>query len=44
MIERAELIGGKFTIESTLGEAAAIRVCWPILGEGKFYGGGNAQF
>jgi signal transduction histidine kinase len=29
MRERAELTGGKFTIESTLGEGTTVRVCWP---------------
>jgi signal transduction histidine kinase len=33
MRERAELTGGKFTIESTLGEGTTIRVFWPIEAE-----------
>lgn len=30
MRERAELTGGSFSIESTLGEGSTIRTCWPI--------------
>jgi PAS domain S-box-containing protein len=30
MRERAELTGGRFSIESTLGEGTTIRACWPI--------------
>jgi signal transduction histidine kinase len=29
MRERAELPGGKFIIESTLGRGTTVRVCWP---------------
>jgi len=30
MRERAELTSGSFSIESTLGEGTAVRVCWPL--------------
>lgn len=30
MRERAEITGGRFSIESTPGEGTAVRVCWPM--------------
>ena len=33
MRERAELTGGKFSIDATPGEGTTIRACWPIEAE-----------
>ena len=43
MRERAELTGGKFTIESTPGEGATIRACWQIEAEDQSQRGGTTQ-
>jgi PAS domain S-box-containing protein len=43
MRERAELTGGSFSIESTPGEGATVRACWPIEAEDQLQKDGIPQ-